>query len=70
MNAEKNNIISEGQKYVVNPFDEFALEEAIRYKEKNPIQKLSLLQSVPRAHTRQPAFPKICNDKHAISVET
>jgi electron transfer flavoprotein beta subunit len=30
-----SGIISEGIKYVINPYDEYALEEAIRIKEKN-----------------------------------
>lgn len=34
LNAEKNSIISGGQKFIVNPYDEFALEEALRHKEK------------------------------------
>lgn len=32
--ADSSGIITEGLKYVMNPFDEFAVEEAVRIKEK------------------------------------
>ncbi|RCX16329.1 electron transfer flavoprotein beta subunit [Anaerobacterium chartisolvens] len=35
LNLSNNRVATEGQKHIVNPYDEFALEEALRLKEKN-----------------------------------
>ncbi|MFH0801605.1 MAG: electron transfer flavoprotein subunit beta/FixA family protein [bacterium] len=44
---EGNGIVTEGIKYVVNPYDEFALEEAIRIKEQNPGSEVTVVTVGP-----------------------
>jgi len=42
LSEDMKKIVSEGLKYVINPYDEYALEEALRYKDKNPCEVVVL----------------------------
>lgn len=45
----KTGIDSSGIKWVMNPYDEHAVEEAIRFKEKNPTAQTWVITSGPKA---------------------
>lgn len=44
---EKGRIVSPGSPLILNPYDEFAIEEAVRIKEKNPDTEITLLSLGP-----------------------
>lgn len=43
LNAEKNDIVTEGVKWIINPYCEFAIEEGLRIKEKVGAGSVTLL---------------------------
>jgi len=43
INADNNDIETAGIKFVMNPYDEYAMEEALRIKEKNPDTEITAL---------------------------
>lgn len=45
--ADNSGIEQEGIKYIVSPYDEFAIEEAIKTKEKNPGSEVTVLSLGP-----------------------
>jgi len=45
--ADGSGIETEGVKYIVSPYDEFAIEEAIKTKEKNPGSEVTVLTLGP-----------------------
>ena len=47
LTADNSNIETAGVKYVVNPYDEFAVEEAVRLKEKNPGSTITVVGMGP-----------------------
>lgn len=54
VNSEGNNIQTDGIKWIVNPFDEIAVEEAIRIKEKSSDEVEVVVVSIgPAAATEQ-----------------
>ncbi len=53
INAEGTGFLTEGVKWVVNPFDEIAVEEALRLKEKNAGSEVVLVSIGPKAAQEQ-----------------
>lgn len=49
ISADKNNIETAGIKWVLNPYDEFAVEEAIKFKEKNAGAQVWAITVGPKA---------------------
>ena len=49
LTQDKQNIDSNGIKWVINPYDEFAIEEAIRFKEAHPGTKVTVITLGPKA---------------------
>ena len=47
INPEGKDIESQGVKYVVNPYDEYAIEEAVRIKEKKPGTTVTVITAGP-----------------------
>jgi len=47
INADGRDIESQGIKYIVNPYDEFAVEEAVRIKEKNAGSTVTVISVGP-----------------------
>lgn len=45
--TEKNTMIREGVESIMNPFDEFAVETALKIKDKNPEAKITVLTMGP-----------------------
>lgn len=43
INADNSDIETAGIKFVINPYDEYAMEEALRIKEKNPDTEITAL---------------------------
>ncbi|OFZ28507.1 MAG: electron transfer flavoprotein subunit beta [Bdellovibrionales bacterium RIFCSPHIGHO2_01_FULL_40_29] len=46
---DQSGIDTAGIKWVVNPYDEFAIEEAVKFKEKNPTAQVWAITSGPKA---------------------
>jgi len=53
INAEGTGFITDNVKWVVNPFDEIAVEEALRIKEKNAGSEVVLVSIGPKASQEQ-----------------
>jgi electron transfer flavoprotein beta subunit len=53
INAEGTGFVTDNVKWVVNPFDEIAVEEALRIKEKNPGSEVVLVSIGPKAAQEQ-----------------
>jgi electron transfer flavoprotein beta subunit len=53
INAEGTGFLTEGVKWVVNPFDEIAVEEGLRLKEKNAGSEVVLVSIGPKAAQEQ-----------------
>jgi len=51
LNANNSGIDSAGIKWIMSPYDEFAVEEALRVKEKNPGSLVTVLSSGPQRVT-------------------
>ncbi|OIO36948.1 MAG: electron transfer flavoprotein subunit beta [Candidatus Omnitrophica bacterium CG1_02_44_16] len=49
INPETNTLIREGVKSIINPFDMYAIEEAIRLKEKFGVKAVALTMGPPQA---------------------
>ncbi|MFN3455224.1 MAG: electron transfer flavoprotein subunit beta/FixA family protein [Pseudobdellovibrio sp.] len=47
--ADQNGIDTTGIKWVLNPYDEFAVEEAVKFKEKNPTAQVWAITVGPKA---------------------
>lgn len=47
--ADQNGIDTTGIKWVLNPYDEFAVEEAVKFKEKNPTAQVWAITAGPKA---------------------
>lgn len=47
--ADQNGIDTAGIKWVLNPYDEFAVEEAVKFKEKNPAAQVWAITAGPKA---------------------
>jgi len=47
INPENNTLIRQGVKAIINPFDMYAIEEAVRLKEKFPGSKVSVISMGP-----------------------
>lgn len=46
--ADQNGIDTAGIKWVLNPYDEFAVEEAVKFKEKNPTAQVWAITAGPK----------------------
>ena len=44
---ENGKVVSPGSSRIINPYDEFAVEEAVRIKEKKPDTEITLLSLGP-----------------------
>jgi electron transfer flavoprotein beta subunit len=53
INAEGTGFVTDNVKWVVNPFDEIAVEEGLRIKEKNPGSEVVLVSIGPKAAQEQ-----------------
>ena len=51
VNAEGTGIVTEGIKYIINPYDEFSVEEALRLKEKFKAGEVVILSIGPARAT-------------------
>lgn len=49
LNSDSQGIDTNGIKWVINPYDEFAIEEAIRFKEANPEARVTAITLGPKA---------------------
>lgn len=49
VSADQNGIDTTGIKWVLNPYDEFAVEEAVKFKEKNPTAQVWAITAGPKA---------------------
>ncbi len=49
INPETNTLVREGVKSIINPFDMYAIEEAIRLKEKFGVKAIALTMGPPQA---------------------
>jgi electron transfer flavoprotein beta subunit len=47
--VEGNRVVSPGSPRIINPYDEFAIEEAVRIKEKKPDTEITLLSLGPES---------------------
>ncbi len=51
ISEDKSNIDENGIKWVISPYDEYAIEAAVQFKEKNPETKVTLITLGPKART-------------------
>lgn len=51
--ADQNGIETLGIKWVLNPYDEYAVEEAVKFKEKNPTAQVWAITAGPKARTAE-----------------
>lgn len=49
LSADNQQVDTNGIKWVINPYDEFAVEEAIRYKEANPDTQVTAITIGPKS---------------------
>lgn len=47
LNADSNGIDTNGIKWIISPYDEFAIEESLRFKEKNPGSTVTVFSAGP-----------------------
>lgn len=70
INASATGIDTTGIKWIMSPYDEFAVEEALRLKEKNPGSTVTVFSAGPSrvAETLRTALAMGCDN--AVSIET
>ncbi len=50
IHIEKGRVVSPGSSRIINPYDEFAIEEAVRIKEKKPDTEITILSLGPEEY--------------------
>ncbi len=48
LNSDKNGIDTTGVKWIINPYDEFAIEEALKFKQANPTAQVTVISVGPK----------------------
>lgn len=56
LSADGNHIDEAGIKWIVNPYDEFAIEEAVKFKEANPSAQVTAITLGPKARVNAALF--------------
>ncbi|MCC6137924.1 MAG: electron transfer flavoprotein subunit beta/FixA family protein [Bdellovibrionaceae bacterium] len=56
LSADSSRIDETGIKWVVNPYDEFAIEEAVKFKEANPSAQITAITLGPKARVNAALF--------------
>jgi electron transfer flavoprotein beta subunit len=69
-NAEGNGIDTTGVKFEINPFDEIAVEEAVRQKEKNPAITITVVSVGPDAAEEQLRKALAIGADEAVLIQT
>ncbi|MBU6375725.1 MAG: electron transfer flavoprotein subunit beta/FixA family protein [Bdellovibrionales bacterium] len=70
LNADSSGIDSTGIKWIMSPFDEFAVEEALRLREKNAGSTVTVLSAGPVRVTESLRTALAMGADNAIHVET
>ena len=75
INPETNTLVREGVKSIINPFDTYAIEEAVRLKEKFSCKTIVLCMGPPQAEAalreaiRAIKKPAACFDVAKLAME-
>lgn len=69
-NAEGTGIDTTGVKFEINPFDEIAVEEAVRQKEKNPAITITVVSVGPEAAEEQLRKALAIGADEAVLIQT
>jgi len=69
INAEQNGVITEGIKWILNPFDEIAVEEAIRLKEAGKAEEVVVVTIGPDDCVTQLRYAMAMGADRAILVK-
>lgn len=70
LSPDSQSVVTDGVKWIVNPFDEIAVEEAVRIKEKRPDTEIVVVSIGPSSTTEQVRTALAMGADRAILVTT